>query len=172
MPLLKNGQMIGEDAWLSVADDAPLPEHRPALISHARWQAEQEHLAGRNAPLGIHLPNTVDVLDFGPEAGRFDLIVLEFPKFSDGRAYSQARLLRERFGFAGELRATGHVLQDQLWHMQRCGFDAFEITREGAAEAFAAAMRGFSHVYQPTGDGRISALKQRLAAARKQEAAE
>jgi uncharacterized protein (DUF934 family) len=172
MPLLKNGQMIGEDAWLNVADDAPLPEHRPALISHARWQAEQEHLAGRNAPLGIRLPNTVDVLDFGPEAGRFDLIVLEFPKFSDGRAYSQARLLRERFGFAGELRATGHVLQDQLWHMQRCGFDAFEIAREGAAEAFAAAMRGFSHVYQPTGDGRISALKQRLAAARKQEAAE
>lgn len=172
MPLLKHGQVVGEDAWLSIADDAPLPHDRPALISHTRWQAEQQHLAGRNAPLGIRLPNTVDVLEFGPEAGRFGLIVLEFPKFSDGRAYSQARLLRERFGFVGELRATGHVLQDQLWHMQRCGFDAFEIAREDAAEAFAAAMRSFSHVYQPTGDGRASALKQRLTAARKQEAAE
>ncbi|WP_300304147.1 DUF934 domain-containing protein [Ferrovibrio sp.] len=172
MPLLKDGNLVGEDAWLSVADDAPLPEDRPALISHARWQADKEQLVGRNAPVGIRLPNTVDVLDFGPEAGRFDLIVLEFPKFSDGRAYSQARLLRERFGFGGELRATGHVLQDQLWHMQRCGFDAFEIAREDATQAFAAAMRSFSHVYQPTGDGRVSALKQRLAATRKQEAAE
>jgi uncharacterized protein (DUF934 family) len=172
MPLLKHGQVVGEDAWLSIADDAPLPHDRPALISHTRWQAEQQHLAGRNAPLGIRLPNTVDVLEFGPEAGRFGLIVLEFPKFSDGRAYSQARLLRERFGFVGELRATGHVLLDQLWHMQRCGFDAFEIAREDAAHAFAAAMRSFSHVYQPTRDGRPSALKQRLASARKQEAAE
>lgn len=172
MPLLKDDRLIGEDAWPSVADDAKLPEDRPALISYARWQAEKEQLAGRNAPLGIRLPNTVDVLDFGPEAGRFGLVVLEFPKFSDGRAYSQARLLRERFGFAGEVRATGHVLQDQLWHMQRCGFDAFEIAREDAAEAFAAALRSFSHVYQPTGDGRASALKLRLAVARRQEAAE
>lgn len=172
MPLLKHGRQIGEDAWISVADDAPLPHDRPALISHARWQAEQQHLASRNAPLGIRLPNTVDVLDFGREAGRFGLIVLEFPKFSDGRAYSQARLLRERFGFAGELRATGHVLQDQLWHMQRCGFDAFEIARDDAMAAYDAARRSFSHVYQPAGDGRPSALKQRLATARKQEAAE
>lgn len=172
MPLLKHGHLIGEDAWLSIADDAPLPEDRPVVMSYARWQAGKEQLAGRNAPLGIRLPNNVDVLEFGPEAGRFGLIVLEFPKFSDGRAYSQARLLRERFGFTGELRATGHVLQDQLWHMQRCGIDAFEIAREDAAQAFATAMRSFSHVYQPTGDGRASALKQRLAAARKQEAAE
>lgn len=172
MPLLKDGRLIGEDAWLSVADDAPLPEDRSTLISYARWQAEKEHLAGRNAPLGIRLPNTLDVLDFGADAGRFGLIVLEFPKFSDGRAYSQARRLRERFGFRGELRATGHVLQDQLWHMQRCGFDAFEIPRADAVEAFAAATQSFSHVYQSTGDGRTSALKQRLAAARRQEAAE
>src|SRR3546814_15236126 len=60
----------------------------------------------------IRLPNNLDVLAFGPEAGRFDLIVLEFPKFSDGRAYSQARLLRERFGYRGELRATGQVLRE------------------------------------------------------------
>lgn len=171
MSLLKDGRLVGEDAFQPVADDAALPESGAVLVTYARWQAEKEALSGRNAPLGILLPNTLDVLDFGTEAERFDLIVLNFPKFSDGRAYSQARLLRERFGYQGELRATGHVLQDQLWAMQRSGFDAFEIARPDAAEAFAKAIKSFSHVYQPTGDGRVSALKQRLMA-RRQEAAE
>lgn len=172
MPLLKDGRLVGEDAFQPVADDGALPENGAVLVTYARWQAEKDRLSGRNDPLGIVLPNSLDVLDFGAEAERFDLIVLQFPKFSDGRAYSQARLLRERFGYRGELRATGHVLQDQLWHMQRSGFDAFEIARPDAAEAFAKATKSFSHVYQPTGDGRISALKQRLAVVRKQEAAE
>ena len=176
MPLLKNGRLVGEDAFVPVADDTAIPASGAVLVSYGRWQAEKDQLAGRNSPLGISLPNSLDVLTFGPEAERFDLIVLQFPKFSDGRAYSQARLLRERFGYRGELRATGHVLQDQLWHMQRSGFDAFEIARPDAAEAFAGAMQSFSHVYQPTGDGRISALKQRLAAGtaagQKTEAAE
>ena len=171
MPLLKHGRILGEDAFQPVADDAALPASGAVLVTYARWQAEKDHLSGRNDPLGIILPNNLDMLDFGKEAERFDLIVLQFPKFSDGRAYSQARLLRERFGYPGELRATGHVLQDQLWHMQRSGFDAFEIARADAAEAFAKASRSFSHVYQPTGDGRVSALKQRLLA-RQQEAAE
>lgn len=171
MPLLKDGRLVGEDAFQPVADDAALPDSGAVLISFARWQAEKDQLSGRNAPLGIALPNTLDVLDFGPEAERFDLIILNFPKFSDGRAYSQARLLRERFGYQGELRATGHVLQDQLWAMQRSGFDAFEIARPDAVQAFVKAISTFSHVYQPTGDGRVSALKQRLLA-RKQEAAE
>lgn len=171
MPLLKDGRIVGEDAWLSIGDDAPL-QSGSILISHARWQGDRASLIQRNAPLGIIIPNAVDIVDFGPEAHHFGLIVLQFPKFSDGRAYSQARLLRERFGYRGELRATGHVLQDQFWHMQRSGFDAFEIPRADAAEAFARAIRSFSHVYQPTGDGRVSALKQRLAMVRKQEAAE
>lgn len=172
MPLLKDRRIVGEDAFQPVADDAALPDSGAVLLTYARWQAEKEQLSGRNDPLGIILPNTLDVLNFGPEAERFDLIVLHFPKFSDGRAYSQARLLRERFGYQGELRATGHVLQDQLWAMQRSGFDAFEIPRADAAEAFARAIKTFSHVYQPTGDGRVSVLKQRLALVRKQEAAE
>lgn len=171
MPLLKNGHVIGEDAFVPVGDEDALPENKPVLVSYARWQAEKDKLAGRNTPLGISLPNILDILDFGPEADRFDLIVLSFPKFSDGRAYSQASLLRGRFGYKGELRATGHVLQDQLWHMARSGFDAFEIPRPDAAEAFARAMQSFSAVYQPTVDGRPTALRQRLAAARKTDTA-
>ena len=171
MPLLKDGG-IAEEAWVKVADDAALPDDQPALISHARWEAERAALQTRNAPLGIALPNNLDVLTFGPEAGRFGLIALNFPKFSDGRAYSQARLLRERFSYRGELRATGHVLRDQLLHMHRAGFDAFEIARNDAAEVFAKALASLSVFYQPTGDGRITARDLRLRSLSGKEAAE
>lgn len=171
MPLLKYGRIV-EDGWLTVADDTPLPEDRPALVSHARWEAERAALQQRNAPLGVALSNTLDVLTFGPHSHHFGLIALSFPKFSDGRAYSQARLLRERFGFEGELRATGHVLRDQLLHMHRAGFDAFEIARDDAAEVFARTLAGLSVFYQPTADGRITARDLRLRNLARQEAAE
>ncbi len=171
MPLLKHGR-IADDIWIRVEDDAVLPEDRPALIGHARWEAEKAALQRRNAPLGIALPNNLDVLGFGAEAGRFGLIALGFPKFSDGRAYSQARLLRERFGYRGELRATGHVLRDQLLHMHRAGFDAFEIGRDDAAEVFAKALASLSVFYQPTADGRVIARDLRLRGSLRMEAAE
>jgi uncharacterized protein (DUF934 family) len=88
-----------------------------------------------------------------------------FPSFRDGRAYSQARLLRERHQFRGELRATGQVLRDQFLFLQRAGFDAFEVTKESDAAAFAEAVRRYSVFYQPTGDGRTSTLWARLSRA-------
>ena len=171
MPLLKHGR-VAEDIWVKVEDDGWLPDDRPALISFARWEAGKAGLQRRNAPLGIALPNTLDMRGFGAEAGRFGLIALSFPKFSDGRAYSQARLLRERFGYRGELRATGHVLRDQLLHMHRAGFDAFEIGRDDAAEVFARALSSLSVFYQPTADGRITARDLRLGPLTRDEAAE
>jgi uncharacterized protein (DUF934 family) len=93
---------------------------------------------------------------------RLRLIVLDFPKFSDGRAYSQARLLRGRMGYRGELRATGGVLVDQIPFMLRCGFDSFESEQKGFEEALAKARTLFSVVYQPTEDGRIPASRLRL----------
>lgn len=169
MPLLKQGQ-VADDIWIKVADDAALPEDQPVLISYARWEAESKSLSQRNAPLGIILPNTLDVLSFGHEAGRFGLIMLDFPKFSDGRAYSQARLLRERFGYTGELRASGDVLRDQLLHMHRAGFDAYDIAHPDAAEVFAKALASFSAYYQPTGSSPLTVWRQRLH--KRQEAAE
>jgi uncharacterized protein (DUF934 family) len=176
MPLLKHGR-VAEDIWVKVEDGGYLPDEQPALISHARWEAEKSELQKRNAPLGILLPNDLDMLTFGEAAGRFELIALNFPKFSDGRAYSQARLLRERFGYRGELRATGNVLRDQLLLMHRAGFDTFEVASKSAsgpdaAEIFAKALSTLSVFYQPTGDGRITARDLRLRNLVRQEAAE
>jgi uncharacterized protein (DUF934 family) len=97
-----------------------------------------------------------------PYLGRLAAVALVFPTFRDGRAYSQARLLRERHGFKGELRATGQVLRDQFVFMLRAGFDAFEVKKDSDAESFAATVKRYSVFYQPTGDGRITALHRRM----------
>ena len=110
----------------------------------------------------VSLANTDPVEDLAPHVRRLRLIVLDFPKFSDGRAYSQARLLRGRLGYAGELRATGGVLQDQLPFMLRCGFDSFESDQKGFEEALAKARTLFSVVYQPAEDDRAPASLLRL----------
>ena len=116
-------------------------------LPFTEWQLRPEWPA-------VALANTDPVEDLAPLVGRLRLIVREFPKFSDGRAYSQARLLRGRLGYRGELRATGGVLQDQIGFMLRCGFDSFESDQKGFGEALAKARTLFSVVYQPTEDGR------------------
>jgi len=110
----------------------------------------------------LTLANTDDVLALGGKLAGVKLIVLQFPKFTDGRAYSQARLLRERLGYAGGLRASGAVLLDQLPFLLRCGFDSFESDQKGFGPALAKACTLFSVVYQPTGDGRATANELRL----------
>jgi uncharacterized protein (DUF934 family) len=107
-------------------------------------------------------PNNRDVDDLVPWLDRLAVIALAFPSFRDGRAYSQARVLRERHGYRGELRATGQVLRDQFIFMLRAGFDAFKVKKESDAEAFAATVKRYSVFYQPTGDGRITALHRRM----------
>jgi uncharacterized protein (DUF934 family) len=110
----------------------------------------------------LTLANTEDVLQLGDRLDGVNLVMLDFPKFTDGRAYSQARLLRERLGYRGELRATGAVFLDQLPFLLRCGFDSFESDQKGFGEALARARTLFSVVYQPVGDGRITASDLRL----------
>ena len=110
----------------------------------------------------LTLANTDEVLELGLRLDGVRLVVLNFPKFTDGRAYSQARLLRERLGYKGGLRATGAVLRDQLPFLLRCGFDSFESDQQGFGDALARARTLFSVVYQPVGDGRITANDLRL----------
>lgn len=160
MPLLKDGAPV-DDPWVALADDAPPPTGadagRPLLVSWTRFTAERAALQALRVPLGVRVANTVDVTTLAADLPALGLVALVFPKFNDGRAYSQARLLRERLGFAGEIRATGAVLRDQLLFMQRCGFDAFEVVNPDAVAAWRAATAEISVFYQPTGDGRATA---------------
>jgi uncharacterized protein (DUF934 family) len=161
MPLFRESGPV-EDPWQRLADDAPVPADGLVLVSFTRWREARAALLARRGPVGVALANTDPVEALASDTARLDLIALHFPKFSDGRAYSQARLLRERLGYQGELRATGNVLQDQAPFMLRCGFDSFESEQKGFGEALGKARTLFSVVYQPTEDGRGTAALLRL----------
>src|SRR3954466_14754967 len=161
MPLVKNGKILA-DAFLRVADDADVPGDGAVLVSAARFLADPAALLRRPGKLGVIWPNNRDVDDLVPYLDRLAVVALVFPTFRDGRAYSQARLLRERYNYRGELRATGQVLRDQFVFMLRAGFDAFEVKKQSDAEAFAATTKRYSVFYQPTGDGRVTALNRRM----------
>jgi uncharacterized protein (DUF934 family) len=162
MPLVKGGKIVS-DAFAHVADDTELPREAGILVSAARFLADPQGLLGRpGGRLGVIWPNSRDVDDLVPNLDRLAVVALVFPSFRDGRAYSQARLLRERYAYRGELRATGQVLRDQFVFMLRAGFDAFEVKKQSDAEAFADTVKRYSVFYQPTGDGRITALHRRM----------
>ena len=161
MPLVKNGK-ISTDEFVHVPDGAELPGDGAILVSAVRFLEDPETLSRRTGKTGVIWPNNRDLDDLVPYLGGLATVALVFPSFRDGRAYSQARLLRERYRFHGELRATGQVLRDQFVFMLRAGFDAFEVKKESDAETFTNTAKRYSVFYQPTGDGRITALHQRM----------
>lgn len=159
MPLVKDDALVA-DTWTRLNDDAAMIDG-PVVISLERWLNERDVLSSRNGPLGIVLTSHETPEQISDDLGRFSLICLEFPRFTDGRAYSHARKLRERFGYTGELRAVGNVLRDQFLFMQRCGFDAFEVADGTALEDWLRATTEISVAYQSAADRRATAMAQR-----------
>lgn len=162
MPIIKNGEFV-DDRFVAVPDDEALPEAGGVIVSLARFLKERDALLAGGCPLGVRLKSAES-----PEALRNDLpglalVVLEFPTFRDGRAFSWARMLRTRLGFKGEIRATGHFLYDQLAFMARVGIDAFEVRQDFRREDFDRAMREMRYVYQPSADGKRTILDLRAA---------
>jgi uncharacterized protein (DUF934 family) len=162
MPLIKNGR-LAEDRYVRVLDDAPIPDGVPAIVPAARFLADADEMLRRDAPTGVEWPNNRAVAELEPYLDRLAVIVLTFPNFKDGRGYSQARVLRERHGFIGELRAAGQILRDQFLFLVRAGFDALEVVKESDADAFASTLARYTVFYQDAGDDRVPAMRRRLA---------
>lgn len=148
--LLRADGAAADADWIDVADDAPVPEDRSVIVSYARLLAEGEGL--RAARLGVRIAPADKIEAVAPHLARLAMVVVSFPKFRDGRGYTTARLLRERYGYDGDVRAEGDVLRDQLAYMIRCGFSSFAVKDRAPQEAVAAAVRRFSVVYQPAAD--------------------
>jgi uncharacterized protein (DUF934 family) len=161
MPLVKGSHLV-EDDYVRVLDEEPIPDGVPVIVPGKRFLADASELSQRDAPLGVLWPNDRRVAELEPWLNRLALVALVFPKFRDGRAYSQARLLRERYGFRGELRATGDVLRDQFQFLLRAGFDSFEVKKSADALVFAKAAARYSVFYQPSADGGAPVLRRRL----------
>jgi uncharacterized protein (DUF934 family) len=160
MPLIKKGQPA-TDAFAHVADGEALPPEGPIIIGLARWQEERGLIEPRNTPLGVRLKPNDAVEQIAGDLDRLAVVALEFPKFNDGRAMSQGRLLRERYGYRGEIRATGKVVRDLLLFMHRCGFDAFEVADTITADIVAKSLAEFDVFYQPAADSSQSVIQQR-----------
>jgi len=157
---LKDGACAwADDHFTSVADEDPIPAG-DVILSLKRFMAEGDGLMANRA-VGVRLESSEAVEDLTYDLGRLPVIALSIPKFRDGRAFTAARLLRERYGYAGEIRAVGEVLREQAMHMVRCGFDAF-IPADGAdPQAWTAAVGRFRHVYQRAADAREPAFVER-----------
>jgi uncharacterized protein (DUF934 family) len=161
---LTDGGRIVEDGWTEVDTAEGLhlvAEGVPLLISHALWTTEREALIARNVPIAVRLENTDDPASLVDDLARFSMIAINFPKFTDGRGYSIARLLRERYGYTGPLRAVGDVLRDQMFYMLRCGFDSFAMKHEGLIEGALTAYRDFTEAYQTAVDRKLPLFARR-----------
>ena len=156
MALWKNGRFEA-DSFAAVADDADLPDGA-IVVSLKRFLAQREDLLARNTPLGVLLQPADKLEPISGDLSRLAVLVLAFPKFADGRGFSLARLARERYGFAGELRAVGDILFDRVAYMLRCGFDSLDISNGPTLAALQAGQVPVSHEhYQPTGQDRTNA---------------
>jgi uncharacterized protein (DUF934 family) len=160
---LKDGVYRGvEDPFTHVADDQDMASG-DVILSLTRFQAEGEGLLGEGRRVGVRLQSQEEVEALAYDLPRLTLVALEFPKYRDGRAYSNARVLRERFKFRGEVRAVGDVLREQASFMVRVGFDAFEPADDASANEWQAAARRYRYVYQRSADGRAPAFAEREA---------
>ncbi len=157
MPLFKNGRFV-DDPWLFLADGEPLPGEGMVVVSLARLLgSEAPALADRDGWLGVSLAPAEPVEKLRPWLPRLALVALAFPVFTDGRPFSTARLLRERYGFTGEIRAVGQVLVDQYPFMVRSGFDAFAVPRGSELRGWQERARPHL-VYQPDGRGEAPSI--------------
>jgi uncharacterized protein (DUF934 family) len=152
MAVIIRQRQIVADSWQlfkPAADGSvAIPPDGDVIVPLGLWREQRAALLTRSGRLGVWLEGHEDPALIAGDLQNFDLIAVNFPQFTDGRGYSIARLLRERYGWRGELRAIGDVLRDQLFYLARCGFDAFALREGQDAQAALTAFDDFSEGYQ------------------------
>ncbi|MGR6873867.1 DUF934 domain-containing protein [Pseudomonas sp. HK3] len=147
MPNLINQQSTLENKWVVVTDyDAALPQGH-IIVDSSYWLANKDALSA-HTDIAIYLNGDADLESLKDDLARFDVVAVNFPAFADGRGYSLARLLKERYDYQGEIRAIGDVLLDQLYFMKRCGIDTYLLKDGLEAEKALQFFATFSDPYQ------------------------
>ena len=161
--LIKNGQIV-EDNWVVMPKPDDLENAsvtgENVLVPMSLWLAQADRLSQRN-DLGIWIDSDEEVEAIADHLDRFEVIAINFPSFRDGRGYSTARLLRERYQFKGELRAIGDVLQDQLFYMHRCGINAFAVRADRDPQKALEGLLTFTEAYQASVDQPVPLFRRR-----------
>lgn len=152
--IIKNDQVVDE-SWHLLPKDATLDglsNCDDLIVPLALWREHDHALKARDGGLGVWLDADEQIEEIADDLAHFKVIALNFPAFTDGRHYSSARLLRERYGYKGEIRAIGDVLRDQLFLMRRCGFDAFAVRADRDPYDALEGLKDFSVTYQAAAD--------------------
>ena len=158
--LIRNREIVVNDLVM-LDDEAAVPTSGKAIVSLARWQQVSDQLRKESTDIGVRLPNTVDVATVWPELKDRKLIVIDFPGFGDGRAYSQARLLRDRYQFQGDIVAIGGaVVRDQLHGMERSGINGFLLRADQDPKICLTAFSDFSSAYQKATDAKTPIVRE------------
>lgn len=151
MPKLIDRNGVRADQWVSFNGDAgTLAPDQDVIVPLDVWREYKARWSGRTGRIGVLLSPADDVALLAPDLAQIALVAVSFPSFTDGRGYSQARLLRERFQFAGEVRAVGEILIDQLFYLQRCGVETFALRDDQDLPSAQRAFAAFSDSYQTT----------------------
>lgn len=165
MPKLIKDRKIIDDSWEILGlDGIDLEMNIPAgqvIIPLALWNAQKEKLSDRISTLGVWLNSDQFAEDIGDDCTQLPVIALNFPTFMDGRSFTTARLLRERYNYPGEIRAIGHVIRDQLFYLKRCGFNSFYLGEEVDLESALESLNDFSEFYQPAADEKTPLFRRR-----------
>ena len=162
--IIRDRAVIADDWQLLPATTDGSAAHLPdgkLIVPLNVWLAQADAIAERNQPFGVWLDSSQDPADIADAVDAFAVIAVNFPKFADGRGYSIAALLRTRYGYQGELRAIGDVLRDQLFYMQRVGFNAFAVRADKDIHDALTALKDFSEVYQGSVDQPLPLFKRR-----------
>ena len=149
--LLKDNQII-EDSWAFLDDSAETLPSGNLLLSLEQWQQFSDQLSQHNGELGLWLEGNAEIDAVIDSLQQLSLIAIKFPKFVDGRGFSLARLLRERYNYNGELRAIGEFIRDQLYLLKRCGFNAFQLSEDQDLSEASKSLSDFSETYQVSAD--------------------
>lgn len=164
MQQIIKGNQVVEDAWQLLPKDTntdDLTNTGNIIVPLALWLEHAHALKARDGGLGVWLDADEEAEVIADDLQHFQVIALNFPVFSDGRNYSNARLLRDRYAYEGELRAIGDVLRDQLFFMHRCGFDAYALREDHDPHAALASLNDFSEVYQASTDQPLPLFRRR-----------
>ena len=154
MPIIKDDTPI-DDVWVELEEDGDVPSSGDVIVPLEVLLEKSERLSNHTGRIGVLVPNDVDIEAHADLVAKADLVVLQLPSFTDGRAYSQARILRETLGYKGELRVKGDVLPDQAAYLKRCGFDSFDFERPFDKEVWARSVAVMSTGYQRNYDDEL-----------------
>ncbi len=145
--ILRRHELVEND-W-AILGEQPPGDAESVIVPFAKFRERRDAWLARSAPLGVLLAPAERVEDLAPDLPHVALVALHFTDPGEGRGYTAAKLLRQRYRFTGEIRAVGHVKQDQLYLMSRCGIDAFELAPTERPEEALAALARFKVAYTP-----------------------